>query len=194
MYQTLGAIAFGVSTMSQRHFTFLLASARADGNAEQLARHAAAAVAPANQTWLRLNDLTLPAFEDIRHSVGTYPQPTGHAKTLLDATLACTDLVFVTPLYWYSLPTAAKRYLDEWSGWLRVPDLDFKKQMAPKTMWAICSSSGEAAEATGLFLSLRFSADYMGMRWGGSVLGNGNKPGEIMHDATAIANAAALFS
>ena len=38
---------------------------------------------------------------------------------LLDATLAATDLVFVAPVYWYSLPAAAKLYLDYWSAWLR---------------------------------------------------------------------------
>ena len=57
------------------------------------------------QRWLRLADLPLDPFVDIRHEGdGTYPAPRGHARTLLDATLEATDLVFVVPVYWYGLP------------------------------------------------------------------------------------------
>jgi hypothetical protein len=82
------------------HFLMLVASARSGGNAEILARRAAAAL-PGNtrQTWLRLADFPLPPFEDRRHEGdGSYPEPAGHGRTLLDATLAATDLVFVVPL------------------------------------------------------------------------------------------------
>jgi hypothetical protein len=100
-----------------RHFLFLIASGRENGNAEQLARIAAQGVPEGSvQTWLRLRDLPLPSFEDIRHSLGVYPQPTGNLKTLLEATLTCTDLVMVALLYWYSLPASLKLYLDHWSG------------------------------------------------------------------------------
>ena len=95
-----------------RNFLFLVASARENGNTETLARHAAKSLLEGSvQTWLRLNDLPLPPFEDIRHSVGVYPEPVGHARTLLQATLNATDLVFVAPVYWYSLPASAERYL-----------------------------------------------------------------------------------
>ena len=76
----------------------------------------------------------LPLFEDIRHGPGNgaYEMPNGAAKVLLDATLAASDLVFVAPVYWYALQTAAKLYLDHWSGWMRVPGVDFKARMAAK--------------------------------------------------------------
>ena len=101
-----------------RRFTFLLASARHDGNTEILARKAAEHL-PRHwtQRWLRLSDLPLAPFEDIRHSTGVYPQPEGNARVLFDATLEATDLVFAVPLYWYGLPASAKLYLDHWSGW-----------------------------------------------------------------------------
>jgi hypothetical protein len=120
----------GRQSSGARQFTFLLASARRDGNTELLTRKAAESLPPDyGQHWLRLMDLPLPPFEDIRHSVGVYPQPEGNERVLFDATLAATDLVFAVPLYWYSVPTAAKLYLDYWSGWLRVPDADFKARM-----------------------------------------------------------------
>jgi NAD(P)H-dependent FMN reductase len=183
-----------------RKYLFLIASARKGGNSETLALHAAKGLPEdSSQAWLRLQDLSLPAFEDIRHSVGVYPEPVGHAKTLLEATLECTDLVFVAPVYWYSLPTSAKRYLDEWSAWMRVPEfhgqkLEFKARMKGKTIWAITAISGELEEAQPLLRTLELSAEYMQMRWGGFVLGSGSKPGDVLNDAAALEAATGMFS
>jgi multimeric flavodoxin WrbA len=179
------------------HFVMLLASARSGGNAETLARHAAAALsADTRQTWLRLSDNPLPPFEDRRHvGDGAYPAPVGHGRTLVDATLAATDLVFVVPLYWYGLPASAKLVLDHWSGWMRVPDLAFKARMAGKTLWAISAySDTDPKTAQPLFDTLRLTAGYMNMRYGGELLGYGNQPGDVLRDAEALARACHLFS
>jgi multimeric flavodoxin WrbA len=179
------------------HFLMLLASARSGGNAETLARRATAALsADVRQTWLRLAELPLPPFVDRRHvGDGAYPAPQGHGGTLLDATLAATDLVFVVPLYWYGLPASAKLFLDHWSGWMRVPHLGFKARMANKTLWAISSySDTDPKTARPLFDTLRLTADYMNMQWGGELLGYGNQPGDVLQDADALARAGVLFS
>jgi NAD(P)H-dependent FMN reductase len=180
----------------QKHFLFILASARREGNAELLARQAASALPrDGEQTCIRLSELPLPLFEDVRHSgPGTYPYPQGHLRTLLEATLKCTDLVFVAPLYWYGLPATAKLYLDHWSSWLRVAGINFKERMAGKTLWAISSYSGEdPATAAPLFETLRLTTEYMHMRWGGGVLGSGNRPADVMNDAEALRVAFRLF-
>jgi multimeric flavodoxin WrbA len=185
------------ATMHGRNFLFILASARRDGNTETLARQAAESLSPDTaQTWLRLMDLTVPPFEDIRHGGdGTYPAPTGDLKTLFDATLAATDLVFVTPLYWYSVPAAAKLYLDHWSGWMRVPGADFKARMAGKTAWAVSVTSDEDRRfAEPLIGTMTLSAEYMRMRWGGTLFGYGSRPGDILNDAAALAAARRFFA
>lgn len=181
---------------SQRRFLFILASARRDGNAELLARRAAGALPQgAAQAWLRLSELSLPPFEDRRHEVpSTYPPPEGDMATLLAATLDCTDLVFVAPLYWYGLPGAAKLYLDHWSGWLRVPGVNFRERMAGKTLWLISAYSGDdTADAAPLQGTLRLTVKYMRMRWGGSILASGNRPGDVMQDGRILQAAADLF-
>jgi len=180
----------------QRRVLFLLASARSDGNAELLARQAASTLPTrTEQTWIRLADVSLGRFTDTRHvGDGAYPAPSASGGNLLDATLAATDVVFVAPVYWYSLPADAKLYLDHWSGWIRIPGLDFRARMAGKTMWAISVfSSDDAAEATPLFECLRRSADYMKMGWGGEVLGQGNRPGDVLADHRSVAAARQLF-
>lgn len=177
-----------------RHYLFLVASARANGNTEQLARVAAETLpAEAQQTWLNLRDYPLPTLEDLRHTTGEYPLPAGHARTLLDATLSATDIVFVSPVYWYSVSAPLKRYLDEWSAWLRVPGLNFRAQMGGKRFWVIANSTGTAEQAEPMFGTLRLCANFCGAQVAGTLLGNGSKPGETVQKPEALAAAKAFF-
>lgn len=184
-----------VNATAHRRFTFLIASARRDGNSEWLARKAAEYLpAGTAQQWLHLLDLPLPPFEDIRHSVGVYPEPQGNERILFDATLAASDLVFVVPLYWYSVPASAKLYLDYWSGWLRVPGADFKARMAGRTLWGVSALSEEdQSRADPLVGTLAITADYMKMDFGGVLLGYGSRPGDVMADKTALDKARSFF-
>ena len=163
------------------------------GNSEQLA-YCAAGQLPASveQQWLHLQDYPLPYFVDMRHHT-PYPLPEGNAKLLLEATLAATDLVLVAPLYWYSLPTSAKHYLDYWSAWLRTASLDFREGMQGKTLWAVVVSSVNRAETQPLEATLIFTAQYLKMQWGGMLYGTGSQPNDIQDDAQALKRATSFL-
>jgi multimeric flavodoxin WrbA len=181
-----------------RRYAFFVSSAREEGNTESLARAAAARLpAGTEQRWLRLAELPLPPFVDIRHASGVYPQPQGHEATLAEATLWATDLVVVSPVYWYSLSASAKLYLDYWTAWLRVPDMDFKARMADKRLWGVTVTSDAEdvdAEITApLVGTLCLTADYMKMQWRGLLLGHGNRPGDVTSDAPAFERAKTFF-
>ncbi|MDN3294966.1 NAD(P)H-dependent oxidoreductase [Streptomyces ficellus] len=181
---------------TDRRFLFLLGSARPEGNTETLARIAAAELpAHVQRSWVRLSDVPLPPFEDLRHvGTGQYPEPVGNARGLLDATLAATDLVIASPLYWYSLSASTKLYLDHWSAWMRVPGVAFKERMAGKTMWAVTAlSSADRAKADPLLGTLRNCAEFLGMHWGGALLGHGSAPGQVHTDTAALQGATSLF-
>jgi multimeric flavodoxin WrbA len=174
----------------------LLGSTRSNGNTEALARHAARALpASDEQRWLRLTDHPLPAFMDTRHSTGFEPLD-GNSKLLCDATLAATDLVFVTPVYWYSVAWPIKLYLDHWSSWMRQPALDFKAALAGRSLWAVLVDSDDEAlhSSSPAIDTLHRTADYMGMHWRGALVGHGNRPGEIERDSAALAAAATYFT
>lgn len=178
-------------------FLFLLGSSRADSNTERLARHAAQSLpADAEQRWLRLADHPLDPFADIRHAAGgKYPPPTGNEALLADETLAATDLVIASPLYWYNVSAPTKLYLDHWAGWMRVPGMNFRERMRGRTMWTVSAISDEdPAKADPLVASLRLSAEYLGMRWGGALLGYANRPGDVLRDTTALQAADTFFS
>lgn len=181
---------------TSRRVLFLVASSRPGGNTELLAARAAAALPPDVHTeWVRLADVALPPFEDRRHGDGVFPEPEGAAARLLEQTLAATDLVFVAPTYWYSLPAPAKLYLDHWSGWMRLPGRQFRARMADKTLWALTVNSDDAGDegSAPLLETLRLSAGYFGMRFGGAVVGHGSRPGDVLKDAPALAAAEELL-
>jgi multimeric flavodoxin WrbA len=184
-------------THDHRSFLFLLGSSRPGGNTEALARRAAAQLpAAVRQRWIHLGEVPLPRFEDKRHVNGhEYAAPAGNEQLLLEATLEATDLVIASPLYWYSVSAATKLYLDHWSGWLRLPGAGFRERMRGRTLWAVSAIGGEdAAKADPLVGTLRYTAEYMGMRWGGALLGNANRPGDITGDADALAAAKVFFT
>jgi multimeric flavodoxin WrbA len=183
-----------------RSFLFLLGSARQGGNTETLARAAAEQLpAGTEQRWLDLTRLPLADFADLRHSGEAWPEPQGpeaeNEALLREATLAATDLVFATPLYWYSVSSHTKAYLDHWTKWLNVPGLDFRARMAGRTLWGVTAMADRAeGVAQPLELTLGNTAAFMRMRYGGVLLGNGSAPGQVLDDARALARAKTFFA
>jgi NAD(P)H-dependent FMN reductase len=182
---------------AEPHFLFLVTSTRESGhtgNTEWLARQAAAGLpAGTRQTWLHLARMTLPPFTDLRHTAGSYPLPEGDLRQLLDATMAATDIVFVSPVYWYSIPAPLKTYIDHWSAWMRVPGLGFKEAMAAKTL-RLVTTSGDRAKAQPMIDSLRLCAQFLAMPWGGELWGKGGPPDAVKADAQAVASAARFLA
>lgn len=179
-----------------RTFLFVLGSARANGNSERLARHAATHLPDdVTQRWIDLKSVRLPEYEDRRRQENRAYTPTDPSEIeLLDATLAATDIALVSPLYWYTLSSSTKRYLDHWTGWFDVPGLRFKERMAGRTLWVVTAlGENDLHAADPLVDSVRRSADYMKMRFGGVLLGIGSRPGQVEHDARAMAGAREFF-
>ncbi|MFI1801623.1 flavodoxin family protein [Streptomyces sp. NPDC020379] len=177
-----------------RSFLFVLGSSRPDGNTETLAR-AAAGHLPADvpQRWLDLTRLPLPDFQDGRHDTRAWPGGENE-EIVRRATEEATDIVLVTPLYWYTVYAHTKRYLDYWSGWLTAPGSDFKERMAGRTLWAVTvMAHDDEAVADGLVTTLNNSAAYVRMRFGGVLLGNGSRPGQVRDDERAMTRAKTFF-
>ena len=119
----------------------------------------------------------------MRHT-GAYAAPTGDLGRLLDATLAATDIVFVSPVYWYSLPAPLKAYLDHWSAWMRVPGLEYKSRKAEKSLFLV-STGGDRSKAQPMIDAVRYCAEFLGMRWGDVLWGKGGPPRAVEQDAGA---------
>jgi NAD(P)H-dependent FMN reductase len=180
---------------AERSFLFIVGSGRRGGNTETLARIAAGQLPPdLPQRWIHLGDLEMPAFRDTRQRDEPVAEPAGVERLLLGETLAATDLVLVTPLYWYSLASSVKLYLDYWARWERLPSVDFKARMRGKTLWAVTVMADEdLAVADPLLRVLELSAGYLDARFAGALLGSGSWPGDITKDEVAVARARSFF-
>ncbi|MER5524107.1 NAD(P)H-dependent oxidoreductase [Streptomyces sp. NPDC002677] len=180
-----------------RRFLFVLGSSRLDGNTELLARRAAEQLPEdVEQRWISLADHPLPDFVDLRRDADHVRAPSDtNTGLLLDATLAATDIVIVSPVYWYSVSGLTKRYLDYWSGWLRTPGIDFKATLAGRALWGVAVLADlEPSVADPYAGLLHNSAAYMGMRFGGVLLGNGSARGDVLKDTEALARAKEFFA
>jgi multimeric flavodoxin WrbA len=186
-----------MTALMTRSFLFVLGSSRSGGNTELLARRAAEQLPrDAGQRWIGLAEHPLPDFTDLRRDSDHVRPPEGDtAGMLLDATLAATDIVIASPLYWYSVSGLTKRYLDYWSGWLRTPGVGFKAAMAGRTLWGVTAlADREPVVADPLIGTLRNSAAYLGMRFGGVLLGNGSARGDVLRDEEALVRAKTFFT
>jgi multimeric flavodoxin WrbA len=189
-------MAVTIAAMASK-FLFLTTSTREAGhlgNTEWLAQQAAAHLPPdAQQTWQHLARMQIPPFVDLRHTAGQYPMPSGDMLTLLNATLDCTDLVLVAPVYWYSIPAPLKLYLDHWSAWMRIPGVPFKDTMAQKTLHLV-TTSGDRAKAQPMIDSIALCASFLNMRFAGVLWGKGGPPAAVQTDAQATEQAKLFFS
>ena len=67
--------------------------------------------------------------------------------------------------------------------------------MAGKTLWGVCALSDEDfSHADPLIGTLQLTAEYLSMGFGGVLLGYGNKPGEVLNDASGLAKATTFFA
>ena len=81
-----------------------------------------------------------------------------------------------------------KNFIDRWSQTLRDPKYpDFKSKMASKKAYVI-AVGGDDPYIKGLPLIQQFQYifDFMGIEFVGYILGNGNKPGEVLQDEAAL--------
>ncbi len=102
--------------------------------------------------------------------------------------LAHDQVIFASPIYWYSVSPAMKVFLDRISDYLDLPDLlPEGRKLRGKIAYVACTSICEepAVEFMGAFTE---TFRYLGMRYGGAVHADcrdGYLP--ALHDAQAVA-------
>ncbi len=181
-----------------KRLLFLLASGRSGGNSELMATHAIAQLGSQADfviETLVVNDYPLPAFKDYRQSV--LPADiiiSASEETLLAATLRADAIFVVAPVYWYSLPANIKLYFDYWSTWMRLPAVQFREQVAEKSLAYIgAMASADESDAQALLTQLRLTTNYMSMNWLGAALACGvSESGEVLQKQAPLQAATAL--
>ncbi|WP_068775839.1 flavodoxin family protein [Paenibacillus sp. FJAT-26967] len=163
-------------------------STRTDGNTEILTRQA---VQGLQTEVIYLKDYDIQPIADQRHADGGFQDVDDDYPAVLERLLPHDTVVFATPIYWYSMSGRMKNFVDRWSQTLRDQRYpEFHSDMAGKIAYVI-AVGGDEPRIKGLPMiqQFQFIFDFMGMRMDGYVLGQGNKPGEVLQDLPALAAA-----
>src|ERR1700683_5165605 len=109
-------------------------------------------------------------------------------EPLMDLVLAHEQIIFASPIYWYSVSPAMKTFLDRISDFLELPDLLPKgRRLRGKNAFVVCTSICD--EPSSIFMgALRETFDYLGMHSAGALHVNcvdGYVP--ALHDVEALA-------
>lgn len=136
----------------------LFASSRRNGNTGRLMDRIAA------ELGIEVVDLT-----SIRMSAYDYDHRNrdDEFEPLMQRVLGFDQLILASPVYWYSVASPMKMFLDRISDYLDLPDLLSEgRRLRGKLAYIVCTSVYK--EAPRSFVdSLTDTFDYLGMRYGG---------------------------
>ncbi|GAA0342713.1 flavodoxin family protein [Bacillus carboniphilus] len=167
-------------------------STRSDGNTEYLAH---LAVPEDKATHVYLRDCFIQDIQDERHSEEGFPEIDDDMAAIVDQMLDHDVLVFATPIYWYSMTSLMKTFIDRWSQIMREDRYShFKDRLKEKKAYVI-AVGGDSPYIKGLPLIQQFKHifEFFGTSFEGYLIGKANKPGEIKEDQRAIQAAPTLI-
>jgi multimeric flavodoxin WrbA len=88
-------------------------------------------------------------------------------EPLMTQVLEHDQIIFATPIYWYSVSPAMKIFLDRISDFLELPDLLAEgRRLRGKNAYVVCTSVSDEP-STVFVAAFRETFDYLGMRFAG---------------------------
>jgi len=108
-------------------------------------------------------------------------------EPLMKRVLEHDQVIFATPIYWYSVSPPMKVFLDRISDFLELPDLLAEgRRLRGKNAYVVCTSISDKPSAA-FVEAFTETFDYLGMRFGGMAhvnCQNGYSP--CAHDQKAL--------
>jgi len=168
----------------------LQGSSRENGNTEQLTKLVLDGV-PHTQILLREKEIR--AIHDQRHDPQGFSPVDDDYDQVIQAVLDHDVIIFATPIYWYGMSGHMKNFVDRWSQTLRDQRYSFKQAMPQKQAYVI-ATGGDEPRVKGLPLIQQFQYifGFVGTPFEGYIIGQGNKPGDVLEDSRAVADAKIL--
>ncbi|HEY3367736.1 MAG TPA: flavodoxin family protein [Symbiobacteriaceae bacterium] len=165
----------------------LYGSSRRRGNSELLTDQLVTGLAC---TRIYLAEHLVMPIQDKRHTSEGFGPVDDDYEAIVDQVLAHDIIIFATPLYWYGMSAQLKAFLDRWSGSLRDQRFDFRADMAKKTAYVVVTGSAQPRiKALPLIQQFDLVCGYVGIPFAGYLIGEGNRPGDVLHDGRAMAEA-----
>lgn len=166
----------------------LLGSSRRDGNTEYLVDKALDGV---EHKLIYLLDKKMNPIIDERHTHEGFSYVDDDYEELFLEFLQHDIIFFATPSYWFGMSGQMKIFFDRWSQYLRDSRFDFKKEMSKKKAYVIVTGNSPDPKIAALPLIQQFNYifDYVGMEFVDYIIGEANKPDDILNDSLALTKA-----
>lgn len=138
---------------------FILGSARPDGNTRMIVDFLLEKLP--NADLMNLQDFDFSGYDYEHKNAGDdFFQMAEHMLTF-------DKIIFCTPVYWYSMSSIMKTFLDRWSDLVTIRK-EKGRGLAGKKLYALCCSS-DGEKYNGFFMPFEKTADYLDMHYGGEI-------------------------
>ncbi|MEB2280961.1 flavodoxin family protein [Lysinibacillus xylanilyticus] len=173
------------------NITAFIGSFRAGSNSEQLTDYVLAGI---NHVKIDLKNITIVPINDLRHDNNGFQFVDDDYHQIIHAFLTSDLVIFATPIYWYSMSGIMKNMVDRLSQAIRDERFPQLKEKLQTTEAIVVAVGGDDPYIKGLPMIQQFQYifDFLKMPFSSYIIGEANKPGEIIHDEQALMQASLL--
>lgn len=174
--------------MDDMNIATFIGSSRTDGNSELLANEVLKGI---NHQKIYLKDLLIRPIEDLRHTKEGFQIVEDDYEQVVKAFMENDVIIFATPIYWYSMSGVMKNMIDRLSHAIRDEGYPQFKERLQEVETIVIAVGGDEPRIKGLPLiqQFQYTFDFLNMRFSSYILGEANKPGDILEDCQALSQA-----
>jgi multimeric flavodoxin WrbA len=168
--------------------TTFIGSSRKDSNSELLADFVTKDI---KYHKIYLRNLSIQPIHDLRHDEGGFQLVDDDYDTIIHAFLQSDLIIFSTPIYWYSMSGMMKNMIDRLSQAIRDKRFPHFKEHLQSIEAIVVAVGGDNPTIKGLPLIQQFQYifDFLNIRFSTYILGESNRPGDILQDQQALSQA-----
>lgn len=168
--------------------TVLFGGSRDYGNTAALVKEA---LKGHDYEWINLTKLKFNPVRDVRHQHETILDYNDDYQEVIDKVLQSDEVIFASPVYWYSVSATLKSFIDHWSETLQDPRyVDFKEKMAEINFrLIIVGGDSPRIKALPCVQQIEYSLQYLGANLQDYLIGYAERPGDIRDDNYAMREA-----
>lgn len=143
---------------------------------------------------LYIKDLLISPIDDLRHTKNGFEEVKDDYDKVIKELENSDIAVFVTPIYWYSMSGVMKNMIDRLSHAIRDNRYPNLKERLKKIQTIVVVVGGDKPRIKGLPLiqQFQYTFEFLDMSFWSYIIGEANRPGEIIKDTIALSQASLL--
>ncbi|MEK4027021.1 MULTISPECIES: flavodoxin family protein [Bacillaceae] len=173
------------------NITTFIGSSRKESNSERLADLVTKDI---KHQKIYLKDLFIQPIHDLRHAEGGFQSVEDDYDIIINAFLESDIVIFSTPIYWYTMSGIMKNMVDRLSQAIRDERFPQFTEHLQSVEAIVLAVGGDEPKIKGLPLiqQFQYTFDFLNMHFSTYILGEGNRPGDILQDQQALIQAELL--